>query len=168
MFFRSAMQLTLAVICVASYGCYARDEYSDLCVKTPSLACLRGNFDDLYQRNYPLFWSILHNVVEDSQKKESVNGIAAFMELAAVKTDNSEFNEFFNQTIEQLCLEKSDIFFMALLELKKPMRLMVISKLWTPMFFDISSIDLVFLRAKSEEKYQEIIELYFSERQEVR
>lgn len=157
------IQLVVSLWCLMySFGCAAEDDYSkNICVKEANLECLQNNFDKLYQQNYQLFWAILHNAAKKAQTCDSIEDTAAFLRLVILKQSNAEFTEFFGQTVERLCVQKSICFLNGLLLVNQPTKVKLIDKLRSPLFVDSSEIDRVFLKARTNNKYREISIIYF-------
>lgn len=134
----------------------------DLCSgSNATLDCLSKNLDKLYSANYRLFWDILHKAEKKVQKCMSVSDTVNFMKLAHLKSNNAEFNEFFSEVIENLCVKKSKCFFEAMVRLKDEDQLEVVKKLKTPLFVDQVAINDAFIRNKNNQKYKKVIYLYF-------
>lgn len=154
--------LSFVMVCLTYSRGNAAENYSkNPCLGEANLVCLQDNFDTLYQENYPFFWEILHNAASKAQKCDYVKDTAAFLRLAKLEKSNAEFNEFFSQTVEQLCIKKSKCFFDGLLMVDKPTRVLLIDKLRTPLFVENSKIERVFLEAKTNKKYREISDKYW-------
>ncbi|MBI5492889.1 MAG: hypothetical protein HY893_08160 [Deltaproteobacteria bacterium] len=158
------------MVCLTySFGNAAENYSKNPCLGEANLVCLQDNFDKLYQENYPLFWEILHNAASKAQKCDSVKDTAAFLRLVKLirgshATGNAEFEEYFSQTVEQLCIQKSKCFLDGLLRFDKPTRVLLLDMLRNPLFEDGSKIDRVFREAKTNKKYREISDIYFLKR----
>jgi hypothetical protein len=153
----------LAVFLTYSSG-NAAEKCPNVCLNEASLECLEINFDKLYHDNYELFWDILHSAAKKAKACDSVEGTAAFLRLAILKQSNAEFTEFFNQTIEQLCLEESKCLLDGLLMVTQYTKVKLLDKLRTPLFMDSSKIDQVFLKARTDNEYKEISDIYFGKK----
>ncbi|PKL52667.1 MAG: hypothetical protein CVV37_00265 [Nitrospira bacterium HGW-Nitrospira-1] len=162
--------LSFVMVCLTySFGNAAETYSKNPCLGEANLVCLQDNFDKLYRENYPLFWKILHNAATKAQKCDSVEDTATFLRLVKLirgsqATGSAEFEEYFSQTVEQLCIQKSKCFLDGLLMLDKSTRVLLIDMLRTPLFVDNSKIDRVFLDAKTNKKYRKISDIYFLKR----
>lgn len=134
----------------------------NLCVENKTaFSCLEKNFDTLYQARHERFWEILHQAAKRAQKCDSSPDTAKFLGLAKLKTDNVEFDEFFRQNIEKLCIKHTNCFLNSLLKTDDATRTSVVEKLRQPLYEDEADIKRVFLKAKSKAKYKKIGEMYF-------
>lgn len=159
--------LSFMALSSSCHSANALEKFSEVaCAKDAAIVCLRDNFDNLYRDNYSLFWEILHNAAKKAAQCDYGEDTSAFLMLAKLEKGNAEFNEFFSQTIEQLCIQKSKCFLDTLLVLDKTTRGAIIYRLRTPLFVEPSEIKRVFLEAKSSEKYNELSDSYLSGRTE--
>lgn len=134
----------------------------DLCSETnATLDCLSKNFEKLYVSNYQRFWDILHNSLKKAQQCGSNSEVISFLELAHLKSNNAEFNEFFNETIENMCVKNTECFFNALVGMKEEDQNEIVGRIKNPMFFEQDSITETFLKYKNNAKYKKIVEKYF-------
>lgn len=164
-FRRILLFVSFVIACLTySFG-NATETYSkNPCLGEANLVCLQDNFDKLYQENYPFFWEILHNAASKAQKCDFVEDAASFMKLVNLIKGNAEVDEFFSETVEQLCIKKTKCFFDGLLMVDKPTKVLLIEKIRTPLFVDKSKIDRVFFEARTNREYREISDVYFLKR----
>lgn len=126
-----------------------------------TLDCLSENFTELYSANYSSFWKILHESASKAQKCETVTDAVHFMRLVHLNSNNAEFNEFFSETIENICIKNDKCFFESLLRLNKSDQNRIIKMLKYPLFIDQSSISETFSKWKNNKKYKKFVDLYF-------
>lgn len=155
--------LNFMVICFTTSFVNATETYfKNPCHREANLVCLQDNFDKLYLENYLLWSEILGNAEIKALACDSVEDTAAFLRLVKLIKGNAEFDEFFSETIEKLCIEKTKCFLDGLLRTDVPIRALLIDKLRTPLFIDSFKIDQVFREVKTNKKYRELSDIYFS------
>jgi hypothetical protein len=134
---------------------------SDLCAHTDQpLACLKANFEKLYSGNYLRFWKILREGAAEAERCEAVEKTTTFLELANLRTNNAEFNEFLNEVIEHLATERTDCFLAATCRANAVTQERVIERLRHPLYINVTVIDNA-LRRKIDGDYRSLINLYF-------
>jgi hypothetical protein len=138
---------------------YSKELCSD---ENATLDCLSKNFDKLYHSNYKLFSDILHKAEKKVQQCSSISDVVKFMELIRIPSINAEFNEFFDETIENLCFDNSKCFFEAIIRLKKEDQIKIIDIVKTPIFVHSAGIKNVFNSYKDNKGYKDVTELYFN------
>jgi len=74
------------------------------------ISCLMRNFDDFYHKNYSDFWKVLHSSLKEAEHCRSIEATSSFLNLASLHSTNAEFNEFFAESIENLCLTSPKCF----------------------------------------------------------
>jgi len=135
-----------------------------LCAHTDQpLACLAANFEELYSSNYPRFWNILHEGAAQAERCDARVSTTAFLELAVLRTNNAEFNEFLSEVIERLATEKTDCFLAATSRAGTLAQENIIERLRHPLYVDGAIIDNT-LKRRIVGEYRPLINLYFRER----
>lgn len=152
---------TLVILCILLPGCASAVNERDLCLQDETkLTCLGDKFNELYTQNYRQFWVIAHQAANDARKCDSPANTAAFLDLARIKTNNAEFNEFFSEVIERLVTEKPICFLVAVARMNVGSQKLVMEKLRSPLFVERVAIENA-LQAENNEKYKSILDLYF-------
>lgn len=152
----------LLLISLLFCAVFAANSSADgLCSGTDAtLNCLSKNFEKLYVTNYHGFWDILHKSAKKVQQCRSVSDVVPFLELVRLKSNNVEFNEFFSEKIENMCIKNSKCFFDALAAMKEEDQIEIMSRMRNPLFVDQTSITEAFLKHKNNAKYKKIVEMY--------
>jgi hypothetical protein len=101
-----------------------------------NLSYLEKNFNKLYRENYSEFWVILHSSFEEAKSCRSIEKTSKFLGLANVQTGNAEFEQFFSESIENLCLSSPKCFNEASQRLPKAVQERLKEKLNGPLFID--------------------------------
>jgi hypothetical protein len=101
-----------------------------------NLNCLAQNFDEFYEKDYGLFWTILNKSAEEAKQCRSIKKIAEFLRLVRIKSNNAEFNEFFAQVTENLCVTSPRCFKRASKLLDKEDQKNLADMLNAPIFVD--------------------------------
>lgn len=101
-----------------------------------NLKCLEQHFDELYAKDHSHFWAILNKSADKAKQCRSIKKTAEFLGLAHIKTGNAEFNEFFAQTTENLCVSSPRCFKRASKLLDKESRKNIAAMFDTPLFVD--------------------------------
>jgi hypothetical protein len=150
------IQVFLASACNGCELCNGEDK---------TIACLKANFNALYRLEYKRFWEILKLSEKKAINCKMLSDTASFMELANLDSHNAEFNEYYNEVIENLLKTKTTCFLDTLSLLAKPQMIAVINKLKHPIFTDRSEIQRLFEREKKNNvgKYSEVMKLFFEE-----
>jgi hypothetical protein len=146
-------------VLVSSYGngngiCEGKDE---------TISCLIENYEELYSTNYSLFWNILHKAADKAQSCKSYLDVTRFMELVRVERRGAEFEEFFHEKIEKLCIKNTRCFFEGLSNLTLEEQTKIIDVLKNPIFEEQSAIRETFIKKKDKEKYKKITEIYLKQ-----
>jgi hypothetical protein len=105
------------------------------------LNCLKANFHSLYHNNYTEFWSILHKSADEVKQCASSTKTAQFLGLVAIQSNNAEFNEFFSDIVEELCVSSPTCFCTGVSHLSDENQQMLRIMLDTPLFFDKKSLE---------------------------
>jgi hypothetical protein len=151
------------ILCVLALTAVSTKGYANgLCSgANATLECLSDNFETLYSKNYSLFWDILHMSAKKAQQCKSISDVFRFLELVRLQTNNAEFNEFFNETIENMCVKNSKCFFDGSIRLNTQDQIQMVKRLKSSVFVDQTEITNIFKRNKNNEKYKKFVELYF-------
>lgn len=101
-----------------------------------NLRCLEQHFDEFYAQDPDHFWEVLHKSADGVNQCRSVKKTAAFLCLVRIKTGNAEFDEFFAQTTENLCMSSLGCFKRASRLLDKEIQKNLAAMLDKPLFVD--------------------------------
>lgn len=101
-----------------------------------NLKCLERNFDKFYAQDYDHFWTILNKSADEAKQCQPIKKTAEFLGLARIKTGNAEFNEFFAETTENLCVSSPRCFKRASKLLDKESQKNLAARFDTPTFVD--------------------------------
>jgi hypothetical protein len=101
---------------------------------------LERNFDELYEKNYSYFWKILHSSIIEVNSCYSIEVTSKYLNLASLQSKNAEFNEFFAESIEKLCLSSPRCFHEANQTLHKSVQQKLNTMLNNPVFIDKDSL----------------------------
>jgi hypothetical protein len=101
---------------------------------------LERNFDELYEKNYSDFWKILHSSLMEAKSCYSIEVTSKYLNLASLSSNNAEFNEFFAESIEKLCLRSPRCFNEAKQTLHKSVQKKLNTMLNNPLFIDKESL----------------------------
>jgi hypothetical protein len=83
---------------------------NDCCRVPDELQCLRTNFSSCYRNHYERFSEILDLAEEKAKLCKSPRDMAKFLALVEIRSGNAEFNEYLDETIEELCITKPKCF----------------------------------------------------------
>lgn len=157
MFFCLSIFFGIIVLAISSLG-----DQNTLCTgNNENLSCLKEHFDELATSNYKLFYKIILDSEKKAIKCKSTSDTISYLELANIKTTNVEFNEYFNEAIEKFFVKKPKCFLNALAAAKIETKRAVIQKLKAPLITDEAKITNIFKKFKREEKYKNIMTIYF-------
>lgn len=112
----------------------------DCSTNSIDLSYFEYNFDDLYKKDYSNFWKILYNLLMDAERCNSIEATSKFLNLANITSINAEFNEFFAENIEKLCLNSPMCFHKANKTLNESVQIKLNMMLNNPIFIDRSSL----------------------------
>lgn len=99
-----------------------------------NLKCLEQHFDELYAKDYSQFWVILNENADEAKQCRSIKKTAEFLRLARIKIKGAEFEEFFAQTTENLCVKFPHCFKRASRLLDKEIQRNLAATLDNPLF----------------------------------
>jgi hypothetical protein len=146
--------VVLSVLFISNLRVYG----SELCVgKNANLDCLKGNFDVLYEKNNKQFWDILHVSAKNIKNCRSSKDVIKFLELAELKNDNAEFEEFVSEIIEKLCISNTKCLLNAMLKISKQKQMAVIELLQNPTYIEKEKINSAIDKLKDIDKYKSIV-----------
>jgi hypothetical protein len=74
------------------------------------LSYLKENFVEFYRKDYYAFSEVLHSALKEARQCRPIEKTAEFLSLTELKSVNAEFNEFFAESIENLCLTSPECF----------------------------------------------------------
>lgn len=127
-----------------------------------TLDCVKNNFNEAYVYDYKNFWKIINSSGEKAVMCNKSDDLTNFMRLIEVrKSSNAEFEEYYSQTIEKVCVENDKCFFEAMTQLSPGAQISIVKLLKAPLFQDTSLIFNVFLHNKNNKKYKKLADLYF-------
>lgn len=101
-----------------------------------NLKCLEQHFDEFYAQDYYRFSAILNKSADEAKQCRSIKKTAEFLGLAHIKTGNAEFNEFFAEITEKLCVSSPRCFKRASRLLDKDIQKKLAAMLDNPLFVD--------------------------------
>jgi len=162
--------LILLLAQISLYSFFVKVSFAeDVCAKSVSeFSCLKNNFDVMYASDYRKFWQVANLAAKKAEKCEDMADVSAFFQLAVIKkSGNAEFEEFFSQTVERICVENNECFFSALVKENVQTQSAIVGMLKNPLFQNQKSIYEVFVKNKENKAYKAIIELYFRQAQQV-
>jgi hypothetical protein len=125
------------------------------------LIFLKKNFSGLYLNDYSRFWDIVHKAAKKAQTCDSSIETADFIELIRFSGGNAEFNEYYSEIVEHLCISNPACFFDSLLRLDKESKIKVIDVLRHPIFAKPKEIEDVFTINRNIKQYEDIVNLFF-------
>lgn len=128
--------------------------------KNATLECLSKNFQKLYSSDLKQFWKILHEAEKKALACKSTSETAKFMSLVRIENINTEFDEFFRETIENICAKNSKCFFEAVSSMPAADQSKIVNLLLESTFVDQTDITKVFKKYKSVKKYKSIVDMY--------
>lgn len=127
-----------------------------------TLGCLKTNFDELYASDYQMFWKILHSSAEQASTAGNISKLVEFLEMAGVTgKGNAEFEEFFSQTIETVCVNNTEYFLDALMTMAPKSQSEVLKILQNPLFKSSEEINGSFQKVSEKGKYKSFVDTYF-------
>ena len=100
------------------------------------LKCLEQHFEELYANKYSYFWAILYEGADEAQQCRPIKKTAELLGLARIKIKDAEFEEFFAQTTENLCVSSPRCFRQASQLLDKDTQKNLAVMLDNPLFVD--------------------------------
>lgn len=101
-----------------------------------NLKCLEQHFDELYAKDHSNFWAILNKSADEAKRCRSIKKTTEFLGLARIKIRGAEFEEFFAQTTENLCVSSPRCFKRASKLLDKESQKNLTAMFNTPLFVD--------------------------------
>jgi coenzyme F420-reducing hydrogenase delta subunit len=81
---------------------------------------------------------------------------------------DGEFEEYFHEKVESLCISKSRCFFDALTSMASHDQTEIVYMLLNPLFIDRSKITETFFKNKDVKKYKQIVNFYLERVEKVR
>lgn len=148
--------MTLALFAASS----AQAQPKRLCTgDKATLACLKENFTELYEKQYYQFQIILGNEEKKALGCESVTDTAAFLELAGKIGDNPEVEDYFRDFLETKFLKEKPVCLLdSLLQVDNNSRNIIVGKyLSKPMYLKKQEVDAILSGYKGQEKYKEML-----------
>ena len=130
--------LNCLVLCFILCICSPNDTNSSNI--TGDLSYLERNFNELYENNYADFWKILHSSLMEAKRCDSIEITSRYLNLVNLPYKNAEFNEFFAESIEKLCLNSPGCFHEANRTLNKSVQKKLNTMLNNPLFIDKGSL----------------------------
>lgn len=124
-----------------------------------ALECLKRNFAQLYFSDYDKFWRILRAAAVRARDCEKPGPTAQFLDLAQLRTNNAEFNEFFSQVLEELAVSRTECFLLALSETSDEVKASVSERLRNPLVVEPAALTRAFQRFK-DGKYGHLVKPY--------
>ncbi|MDR0247826.1 MAG: hypothetical protein LBI16_05490 [Burkholderiales bacterium] len=107
------------------------------CLESPiDLSFVEKNFDELYKKNCTELWETLYSSLEEAKSCRSIEKTSRFLGLANLQTGNAEFEHFFSESIENLCLGSPKCFNEASQRLPKAAQEKLKEKLSIPLFIN--------------------------------
>ena len=135
---------------------------SPLCTgKEATLTCLKSNFDELYHTNYHGFFDILYKAEKHAINCKDTSETVAFLELVNYGKQNAEYTEYLREAIENLIQKNPECYFNAVLILDRDTKLYLIDQVRYPLFTEKKEIEHIFTKYKKNERYKEIMDIYF-------
>lgn len=124
-----------------------------------TLACLKENFTEVYEKQYYQFQIILGNEEKKALSCESIADTAAFLELAGKIADNPEVEDYFRDFLETKFLKESPVCLLdALLQVDSNSRNIIVGKyLSRPMYLKKQEVDAILSGYKEEERYKDML-----------
>jgi hypothetical protein len=101
-----------------------------------NLKCLKQHFDEFYAQDYNRFWLILNKSADEAKQCRSIRKTVEFLDLARIKIRGAEFEEFFAQTTENICVSSPHCFKQASKLLDKETQRKLATMMDNPTFVD--------------------------------
>lgn len=101
-----------------------------------NLKCLKLHFEQLATEDYDRFGAILKKSSDEAKQCRSIKKTAEFLDLARIKIRGAEFEEFFAQATESLCVSSPRCFKRASKLLDKEAQKNLAAMLDNPLFVD--------------------------------
>ena len=124
------------------------------------LACLKANFDALYEENFDRFWAIVHEAAAKAEKCSLLPDTVDFLDLVKIKSNNTEFNEFFSEIIERMTTRETECLLNAVTMMDEASQKLIMGKLRNPLFGESATIEKALKNAQND-KFKSIVDLYF-------
>ena len=161
--------LYFGITTVISFCAWPIQTYgNNLCVgNQATIECLMENAKELYSTNNSLFWDILNRAAKRAEDCESLSDVTRFMSLIRVQRDG-EFEEYFHEKVENLCISNSRCFFEALTSMASGDQTQIAYLLLNPLFIDRSKITETFYKNRDVKKYKQIVDFYLERVEEDR
>ncbi len=131
-----ATAIFMAGIVVLTFGSQTVEAAAICSGSSANLECLEQHFDELYAQDYERFWAILNKSANEAKQCRSTKKTAEFLGLARIKIRGAEFEEFFAQTTENLCMSSPRCFKRASRLLDKGIQKNLAAMLDNPLFVD--------------------------------
>lgn len=132
---RTAMIFMMGIV-VLVFGSQTVEAATTCSGSSANLKCLEQHFDEFYAQDYDHFWMILNKSADEAKQCRSIKKTTEFLRLARIKTGNAEFNEFFAETAESLCVSSPRCFKRASKLLDKESQKNLAARFNTPTFVD--------------------------------
>lgn len=131
-----ATAIFMVSIVVLAFGGQTVEAAAICSGSSANLKCLEQHFDEFYAQDYYRFSAILNKSADEAKQCRSIKKTAEFLGLAHIKTGNAEFNEFFAEVTEKLCMNSPRCFKRASKLLDKESLENITSMFNTPTFVD--------------------------------
>ena len=130
------LRIFISLLSIAAEVAVAND-----CCRVPDeLQCLRTNSSYCYRNHYERFYEILDLAEGKARLCKSPRDMAKFLALVEIRSGNAEFNEYLDETIEELCITKSKCFVDAMKNLRPSTRKEITRRLQTPTFYETDNL----------------------------
>lgn len=106
---RTAMIFMMGIV-VLVFGSQTVEAATTCSGSSANLKCLEQHFDELYAKDNSHFWAILNKSADETKRCRSIKKTAEFLGLVRIKIRGAEFEEFFAQTTENLCVSSPRCF----------------------------------------------------------
>jgi hypothetical protein len=150
-------------IIIYVFTCAPNAHAGNLCTGgNATLECLAKNFQKMYSTDSKQFWKILHASGKKALSCKSVEETAKFMSLVRIENISSEFNEFLSETIENICIKKSQCFFEAAITMPQNEQRKLIELLLEATFVAQTDITKAFKKHRAFPKYKRFSDIYLN------
>lgn len=128
--------ISVAYVIVLAFCCRT----TEAATTCSDLKCIKQNFEVSYAQDYEHFWAVLNKSADEAKQCRSIKKTAEFLDLVRIKIKGAEFEEFFAQTTENLCVSSPRCFKRASKLLDKEAQKNLVAMLDNPLFVDRESL----------------------------
>jgi uncharacterized membrane protein len=153
----------ILLVAISSTSATAESKRKEICQSPVSIACLKKNFEALYQDNVNVCTSAYKKHQDKALSCRDLKATTEYLGLAPVIENNAEISEDFGEVLGSFIIQKPTCFLNAASQLDDPsLKVLIKSFVINPPVADENKIKKIMQKHRKDPRYSKIISLYFS------